>query len=503
LKRVQRFFFFITLTLILGTSAFTLAENRLDPAITTSEGLRSFGFSLFQKLRASGESPVAISPMSISEAITLAAAGAQGKTRTQLEDLFLSNLQVREGADLSVLTAGIKTIREQLDTFAKKSRGSFEYSSANSLWANSSPRFLFEFLPDFLKIGEKEFGATLETRDFGETTQVNGKSVNTTVRDINAWVGKKTKGKITQLIDSLSESDVAVILNAIYAKGKFKQHFTHLETGDYKLKGGKTEPATFMTKQEKVGYYSDKSLSAYSFNVEDTRAFLPEETNQIALDILVPTDGDTDKLVGNLTGQSYQEIVKGLRRTWMKVVLPSGKVEQANGAKLKTHLTEEPFLANLPFDRDNADFRLMGQTPNQSRLYVGEILTKASYELSPFGFEAAAATAVIISMRTAAPHAPVPPPTYRIDSESIHVIRHIPTGTPLFIISYHTPRLYEIEELKDLVEEGWKHEKYLTAAVDLPEGKGNIAAAYNGERMVLALVGSKGEIIKSYRPIKK
>lgn len=475
----------VSAILVLTINIFSFAIDeppKLDPTKATAAGVKNFGFELFRALNENRvKDPVAISPMSIAEALILAAHGAQKETQTELQNLFLNSSLLKEGVGLGMLTSGLKNIRNQLQKFAEKSNGAFEYSSANSLWANNNPSVKFEFTRKFRNVAAKDFGAAVNERDFSESE---------TVKEINGWVSKETKEKITELLSKLNPDDVAVILNAVYAKGKFKEHFSFLREGQYR--GGEPTKATFMTKKEKMNYYEDRSLKVFSFNAEEQEEGRRPNVmrNQIALDVLVPLKGNLHDLVKTLNGERYSEIVARLTPKHIELTMPAGKVEQQEAAKLKTFLMERPFLLTRSFDDHRAQFGLLGTVADKRNIFINDVLTKTFYEVTPFGFEAAAATAVVFARETS-----VSPTTFEnhlVDSGSVHVIRHIPTGLPLFIVEYDSPVLYSEADLIRLVEEGYENDRYLVA-----ETKGNrIMVSYAADPPVIAFVDENGKIIR-------
>src|SRR5690606_31040040 len=124
-------------------------------------------------------------------------------------------------------------------------------------------------------------------------------------------------------------------------------------------------------------------------------------TDQIALDILVPKGGDLAALVKSLDGEYYDEVVSKLEERLVELTIPAGTVKQSEAAKLKDVLKADPFRLVRPFSDRDAQFARLGSVVDERNLYISDILPKAYRELTPFGFEAAAATAVVFARESA------------------------------------------------------------------------------------------------------
>lgn len=500
---MRRMLLSAVMALAIGAGAF--AAEKIDPTRATAEGAKSFGFELFWAVKKKAKEPVALSPMSVTEAITLATNGAQGKTLEELEGLFISNMLRKAGGSVEMLNAGIENIKKSLADFTKKSKGSFEYSSANSLWANNTAGIKFQFTKEFKALADKRFGAKVEERDFAKVIKVKGedgkeKEVNATVYEINQWVAKQTKDKIKELLTKLEPTNPAVILNAIYAKGKFKQHFGTITEGTYKG-AGKPTKASFLTKEETINYYDDtKDAKIFSFLAEEKELDRDSIGNQIALDIIVPRSGKIADLAEKLDAEYYNDLVAKMKETSIKLTVPAGKVEMKDAAKLKEVLTDMPFDLKRAFSPKDAEFQKLGTVEGKKNIYIDNILTKTFYEVSPFGFEAAAATAVIFGREAAIfrPKAQVEV----IDTPSIHVIRHIPSGMPLFIIEYDSPTLYKEADIVKFVIEGAKTHSNVTA--EMGGGK-KIVATYDekSKSSIVAEVDKDYKILRNLGKIEK
>ncbi|MBY0371447.1 hypothetical protein K2X33_12220 [bacterium] len=456
-----------------------------DPVATTTNGIREMGFKLFQTLHENDTTgdPIAISPMSIAEAMTLVTLGSEKETTDELASLYLPAGSQISGKAL-LLANGVKSLRTQLLDFSAKSRDTFVYTSANSLIGNSNPAIDFQYKPQFAQQARDFYGAEVSAYDFRDPA---------TLPAINKWVASKTNDRIKDLITSLEDRDSAILVNATFTKGKFAIHFDLMEDGEYTTAKGTKVPASFLTKSETMGYTENADAKVFSFNVEADPSDPQAMRSQIALDTIVPTSGDLKDLVKKLSGSTYAAWVASLQKKYIKLTMPAGKVEPKESVKLAKVFQAAPFNILRPFSGKDAQFAPIGSVAGETNLFIGDVLTKTFHEMTPFGFEAAAATAVVMrSLATSAPEAPPVPQVHAIRGPSIQVVRHIPTGTPLFITTYDAPKEYTQDEIADLVAEGHKNSRALSAYTKA----GGIWVTYQDGKTVVALTGENGRVLK-------
>jgi serpin B len=113
----------------------------------------------------------------------------------------------------------------------------------------------------------------------------------------------------------------------------------------------------------------------------------------------------------------------------VSLALPRFKVEMADSLRLKPVLIE--LGMPLAFERARADFTGIANPRNpEDRLSIDEVYHKAFVRVDEKGTEAAAATAVVMK-RAGARAIPARPVSF--DRPFAFVLRHVPSGTPLFV----------------------------------------------------------------------
>jgi serpin B len=286
-----------------------------------------------------------------------------------------------------------------------KDEEGFRLNIVNAIWGQEDYRFLSEFL-DVLA---ENYGAGLRALDF-----VNAPEESRIT--INDWVSEQTEGRIEDLIpegaiDALTR---LVLTNAIYFNAAWQFPFNEDATTDgpfYLLDGGEVI-VPMMTQTESFGYTKGDDYQAVE---------LPYDGQELSMIILLPSDGQFENFESSMVYQRVTEIISSLAGQQVNLTIP--KFEFESEFSLKKALTTMGMPVAFSAD---ADFS--GMTGNRD-LAIDDILHKAFVSVDEAGTEAAAATAVIMTLTAV----PAPPVVVTVDRPFIFLIRDIETGTILFI----------------------------------------------------------------------
>lgn len=239
-------------------------------------------------------------------------------------------------------------------------------------------------------------------------------------RTINQWVGKKTQGKIVNLLPpgAVDGQTTLVLANAIYFQGSWARPFYTALTKDMPFKMDAASEATVPMMNQTEGF-------AFARIPEASILVLPYARHPFQMIVVLPDSIDglasiearfvTGELEGWLAGATGQTV---------RVYLPRFRLE---GSYLLGPALQELGLRTA-FSSTEADFSGMN---GQRGLYVSVVSHKAWIDVDERGTKAAAATA--LSM-TASSHAErTPPPTFRADHPFLFLIREMGTGAILFV----------------------------------------------------------------------
>ena len=158
----------------------------------------------------------------------------------------------------------------------------------------------------------------------------------------------------------------------------------------------------------------------------------PTKAGDVAMTILLPESGKFEEFEGSLSGQSVRDIVESLESELVRLTMP--KFEMESGFSLSDTLK----AMGMPdaFDDQAANFSGMDGQLCRARgdicLLISDVLHQAFVSVDEAGTEAAAATAVIVSVTRAVGIEPDPIEVV-VDRPFLLIIRHHATDTVLLV----------------------------------------------------------------------
>ena len=374
-----------------------VSPMKSNDAEALSQANTHFALDLYAALTAGKDDNVAFSPFSISTALAMTWLGARTETATQMQ----STLRFESGAESAA--ASFEGLLGVLDAKDKP----YALALANRLWGQKG----YDFLPAFLELSKKHYGAALQEVDFQGDPEKTRKT-------INDWVESKTAKKIKDLLaEGLIVPDTRLVLtNAIYFKGKWKTAFDKGDTfpAVFKSPGGDSD-AQFMTKEATFGYADTLTAQLLEMSYDG---------DELSLVVVLPkaTDGLAD-LEKGLSVETLETWMASFAQEKVLVQLPRFKAE----GSVRLDDTLKDLGMKLAFS-DDADLSgLNGRTD----LKITAVVHKAFVEVNEEGSEAAAATAVVVGPKGAA--GPSDNNVLRADHPFLFLIRHKSTNTLLFL----------------------------------------------------------------------
>ncbi|MBW8017665.1 MAG: serpin family protein [Planctomycetes bacterium] len=356
-----------------------------------------FAFDMYSRIK-DEESNIFFSPYSISTALAMTYAGANGKTASQMGKA----LHLTQGQN--DVHFAFSQLHDHYNKAGKK--GNYQLSVANALWGQKG----YNFLDDFINITKQKYGAGLNIVDFANQTEKSRKKINT-------WVEDKTNDKIKNLLPkgTITSLTRLVLTNAIYFKGDWALKFDKKNTkkADFKVSPKKTIKTDMMFMKDKFKFYEDKDLQVID---------LPYKGDDLSMMVILPKKAEN--LAGiekQLNAEKIKKFSKSLRKRDVMLYLPKFKITWGsfvlNDTLIKMGMKDA-------FDR-NADFS--GMNGNKD-LYITSVVHKAFVAVDEEGTEAAAATGVVIGLRS------IPKTyTFRADHPFVFMIKDNKIGSILFM----------------------------------------------------------------------
>jgi serpin B len=383
----------------------------------------AFAFDLYGQLRGSQPTPgnLLTSPISASLALTMAYAGAQGQTATEMATalhLGSSPSSIFDGQNglsqaLASRAAHALTEAEGLagEGAPTPSADDYQIQIVNSVWGEQS----YPWTQPFLTTLARSYGTGVYLEDFVHQWDPARQTINT-------WVSQATANKIEDLLPAgaLDDTTRMVLVNAIHLKLPWLNPFQTAATdsGTFTRTDGTAVQASFMNQTQDLFYIDDGKAQIVS---------LPLMGGDISVVLALP-HGDLATYEADLTATSPDVFASPTSSTSVALSLP--KVDFTS----PTFSLAQPLQAMgmvQAFEPASANLKGMcATTPDGDNIFVSDVLQKATLVMQEGGVEAAAATAVIVSGSSSVPPPPVP---LVLDRPFVMAIVDGPTGAILFL----------------------------------------------------------------------
>jgi len=391
-------------TFLLLSTFFTLMAS--SPGNTPAvKSVNSLGVRLLSQLP---QGNALISPYSIDSVLVMAASGAAGVTKQEMDSVL--NL------DLPSAAADIARLRSLLtppevvqgDTEVAPAEVEKLVAIADAVYGQKG----YPFKKDYLAFLESQFQAPLQQVDFE-------RSPARAVKQINDWVAEQTKDKIT---DFLPESAIdrltrLVLVNAVYFRSPWMFPFSPMGDLPFHTTSTDSKEVSFIRTQEQFGYLDDESFELVA---------IPFAGGEYLFCLWLPKDPIQEfAITPELIAKAAQA-----PRVAVDLSLPKFRLEPpllALAEPLKN--LGMPTAFNVP--QGSADFSGIAPRRPDDYLYISNVFHKTFLDLNENGVEAAAATAAVIMRATALPADP--PRRVHVDRPFVFAILHRESATSLFL----------------------------------------------------------------------
>jgi len=386
---------------MMRTISFVALLSLLFPYIVKSQDIdvvkdnTKFAFDFYSKVSERETGNIFFSPISLSSAMSMTFAGSSDETKNQISKVFHF-----ESNDKKYHQKQGKIIKRY-----SSNADSIKLSLVNTLWAEKT----YQFKKDYNKLIQKSYSATIHQVDFV------GKAEESRIQ-INNDISKLTFDKIKELLPSGSINSLTrlVLTNAIYFKGNWKTKFDKKKTfdGNFYITHQNKINCKMMGVKSRFNYYEGSKIQAIE---------MPYKGGNFSMVIILPSAGITlADYTKEFTYSTIEDILKRMTSEDINVSIPKFKI--STGYQLK------PLLSEMGMPLAFTDYATFSNMTSKNDLKISDVFHKAYIEVNEEGTEAAAATAVVIAVKS------IGNDKYFVANRPfIFMIRDRVTGTILFM----------------------------------------------------------------------
>ncbi|MBN1926157.1 MAG: serpin family protein [Prolixibacteraceae bacterium] len=399
-------FFITALILLLATNSCEKSDDIIPKEIDLDlkskqlvEADNEFGIDIFKKILTEEDENFTISPLSISLALAMTYNGAEGETKTAMEEAMrLSGLTTDEiNQSYQSLVAALLEVDPKVTL-----------ETAQSIWY----RMGYNVLDSFKEVNETYYDAEVNELDFGRS---DAKDI------INGWIEDKTHDKIKNMISEVNNQYVMFLINAIYFNGEWSHKFDKKDTykGSFFQEDGNIIEVDIMAKTDSVNYQSNELFSAIE---------MPYGQGNFNMVVLLPNGDKTcNDIAGELTPESWKQWMDAFNPvSELEIMFPKFKAEY----KIKLNDILSYMGMGIAFG-GGADFSGIN---GYGGIWIDYVQHNTFIDVSEKGTEAAAAT-VVAMLETAMPSSP----QFHANRPFIYAITEKETGAILFVGRINEP----------------------------------------------------------------
>lgn len=347
---------------------------------------------------------IVYSPLSIKYALQMLNDGANGNTKTQIENVIgnTTNLAKYDNINDILSLANALYIRDTYSQYVKD-----EYK--NKLLSNYNAEIKYDAFKN--------------------------------ADNINNWIENKTFGQIKNMLrdEIVTDPDNEMFLiNALAIDMEWKDKFDGEDTrgGTFYLDNGNTMTVTMMNKETKsnsISYYKDNDITVLTMDLEEY------EKEQMEFIAIMPNN-NLSNYVENFEIDTLENITNNLTlasntKYGLNISIPRFSFDY--------DLSLEDDLKTLGItDAFNPDLANFSNMSSKSPLWVGGALHKANIDFTEKGVKAAAVTIIYMTdgMMLADEEKPI---EIKIDKPFMYLIRDKKTGEIWFVGTVYEPNSWE------------------------------------------------------------
>ena len=383
-----------------------------DDSASTSEGISAvvnannqFAVTMYQQLNGQSkqvDANVFFSPYSLTSAIAMLYAAAEGNTKAQIQKTFYY-------PSLPILNPNSAALYNQFN----KPSPNYKLNTINDLWLQQG-RTPNQAYIDTVK---RYYGGQVNTLDFKNNTE-------TSRQMINEKIAKHTNQMIPELLskESVQPNTSAILTNAVYFKADWFSRFTVSGDMPFHYFNGTSSDVDMMFQNTEFRYSEDEQVQVVE---------LPYKGIELSMLVVLPKSKEPlamQTLIKNLSTTQITDWTKRLKQQDVLLNLPKFKIDE--GYPMKAVLTD----MGMPSAFGNqAEFDVFADS---SPIAIDDIYHQAVIDVNEIGTEAAAATGVVAVDISGPMH---PPVAFKADHPFMFMIKDNKTDAILFLGQVNKP----------------------------------------------------------------
>lgn len=361
--------------------------------VTGAQAVTDFSVHLAQSSFRDGEN-LLLSPLSVLCALAMTANGAKEQTLEQMEDVL--------GMPIDEMNKYLFWYLSSLPQGEK-----YRLYPANSIWFTADSRFTPK--QDFLQTTADYYDADIYCAPFDDST----------CKDINNWVKKRTDGMIEEILHEMMPDAVMYLINALSFEAQWSSMYEEyaVREGIFTKEDGSEQNAEMMYATE-YQYLADDLATGFIKRYEG---------RSYAFAALLPREGLSIKeYLQSLTGEQLRFLLDNVQSTPVKTAIP--KFETQYSAELSDVLSH--MGVTDAFRPDRADFSALG-TSTAGNIFISQVLHKTFLSVTEQGTRAGAVT--VVEPTDGASIEPDKAQEVILDRPFVYLLIDCENGVPFFI----------------------------------------------------------------------
>jgi serpin B len=387
-------------------------EREQSPAVSPAEltqagqDSRDFALAMYAQSASGSDGDVFISPYSISVALAMTYAGARAETRSEMMSALHFGLpEPQLHAAWNATGRALESRADQLVSEESTGEG-LQLDITNAVFMLQG----FRPLEPFLDTLAQHYGAGIYAAK-GDPEKIRV--------SINDWTAERTHDRIQDLLPPMSlDAAVLVLLNAIYFKASWLTPFDVAAT----------RPGTFHAPTGDVmADMMHASVEQYAEGDGYQAVTLPYISPDVEMFVILPADGRLAEVEAGFDRAFFDRVHSELSGGYeVDLTFPRFTID---GETVSLTGALQALGMHHAFGEGGADLSGIGGDPGD--LFISGVFHQAFIAVDEKGTEAAAATAVVVSVTSAPP--PKTPVSVVVDRPCLFAIYDKPTGQILFV----------------------------------------------------------------------